>query len=138
MDADASLDPGQLPRLVSRLDEAELVLGRRRPVNRAAWPLHARAGNAVLAAWLNRRDRTLRVRDIGPMRAIRRADLLRLGLVDRRFGYPLEMVVRAARSGYRITEVEVGYYPRRGRSKVTGTVRGTLRTVRDMRQVLAS
>jgi hypothetical protein len=72
------------------------------------------------------------------MRAANRAALLSLGLTDRRFGYPLEMVVKAARAGWRITEVDVPYAPRAegGRSKVTGTVRGTLRTIADMSRVL--
>ena len=71
------------------------------------------------------------------MRAARREALLALGLLDRRFGWPLEMVVRAAAEGWRIDEVAVTYLPRQGRSKVTGTVRGTLRTVRDMVAALA-
>jgi dTDP-L-rhamnose 4-epimerase len=60
-----------------------------------------------------------------------------LGLADRRFGWPLEMVLRAAHAGWRIAEVPVPYAPRTGRSKVTGTVRGTARAVRDMAAVLA-
>jgi dTDP-L-rhamnose 4-epimerase len=72
------------------------------------------------------------------MRAARREALLELGITDRRFGYPLEMVVRAAEAGWRIAELNVPYLPRTGRSKVTGTVGGTLRTVRDMRRVLAA
>jgi dTDP-L-rhamnose 4-epimerase len=72
------------------------------------------------------------------MRAARREALLALNLTDRRFGYPLEMVVRAAEAGWRIAETAVPYYPREGKSKVTGTVRGTARTVKDMRRVLAS
>ena len=63
--------------------------------------------------------------------------MLRLELTDRRFGYPLEMVVKAARAGWRLSEVDVDYAPRTGRSKVTGTFRGTLRTVADMSRVLA-
>ncbi len=61
------------------------------------------------------------LRDLGPMRAARRAPLLGLGIADRRFGWPLEMVLRAAAAGWRIDEVVVGYAPRAGRSKVTGT-----------------
>jgi hypothetical protein len=76
------------------------------------------------------------VRDLGPMRAARREALLALDLRDRRFGWPLEMVVRAADAGWRITEVDVPYRPRVGVSKVTGTVRGTARTVHDMAAVL--
>jgi len=71
------------------------------------------------------------------MRAMRRDALDDLGIVDRRFGWPLEMVVRAAQAGWTIEEVAVPYRPRIGRSKVTGTVRGTLRAVADMRKVLA-
>ena len=72
------------------------------------------------------------------MRTARRSALLGLELTDRRFGYPLEMVVRAAQAGWRIAETDVPYYPRTGKSKVTGTVGGTVRTVRDMRRVLAT
>ncbi|MFB4318262.1 glycosyltransferase family 2 protein [Actinomadura sp. 21ATH] len=137
MDADASLDPGELPRLADALGEGpSLVLGRRRPHGRGAWPLHARVGNSVLARSLNRRARTV-LHDLGPMRAARRDGLLALGLADRRFGYPLEMVLKAAAAGWRITELDVAYRPRVGRSKVTGTVGGTVRAVRDMRRVLA-
>jgi dTDP-L-rhamnose 4-epimerase len=70
------------------------------------------------------------------MRAARREPLLALAIRDRRFGWPLEMILRAAAAGWRIEEVEVPYHPRAGRSKVTGTVRGTLRAVRDMSRVL--
>lgn len=138
-DADGSLDPAQLPRVAGpvRAGTQDLVLGRRRPL-RGAWPVHARMGNAVLARAL--RSRTgLRLRDLGPMRAAPRADLIRLGLTDRRFGYPLEMVTRAAEEGWRVHEVDVDYGHRTAgsRSKVTGTVAGTLRTIRDMRAVLA-
>ena len=138
MDADASLDPRELPRLVAALESCDrgLVLGRRRPSGRGAWPVHARLGNRVLARSLNKRAGTA-LHDLGPMRAARRTGLLALGLEDRRFGYPLEMVLRAAAAGWTITEVDVVYRPREGRSKVTGTVGGTVRAVRDMRRVLA-
>jgi glycosyltransferase involved in cell wall biosynthesis len=139
MDADASFDPGDLPLVAEPVitGRVDLMLGWRAMQGRGAWPLHARIGNRVLAAELRRRI-GVRVRDLGPMRAARRADLLALALEDRRFGYPLEMVVRAAEAGWRIQETAVPYYPRTGKSKVTGTVRGTARAVRDMRRVLAS
>src|SRR5580693_6177226 len=125
MDADASLNPDDLP------------LGRRMTSSRGSWPVHARVANKVLAAELRRRT-GVRLRDLGPMRCARRAQLLGLGLSDRRFGYPLEMVMAAANADWRIDEVDIPYLPRSGRSKVTGTVSGTVRTVRDMRRVLAS
>jgi glycosyltransferase involved in cell wall biosynthesis len=129
MDADASLDPAELPRVTELLGTADLALGRRRPTARGAWPPHARLGNALVA-------RRFGLRDLGPMRAARRERLLGLALTDRRSGYPLEMVARAAAEGWRIEETDVGYHPRTGRSKVTGTVRGTFQAVRDMRRVL--
>jgi glycosyltransferase involved in cell wall biosynthesis len=139
MDADASLDPGDLPMVADPLlaGLADLVLGRRVAHGLRTWPLHARLGNKVLAAQLRRRTGA-DLRDLGPMRAARREPLLRLALADRRFGYPLEMVMSAATAGWRIHETNVPYHPRSGRSKVTGTVGGTVRTVRDMRRVLAS
>jgi len=139
VDADGSLDPAQLPRVVAPITagRADLVLGRRRPVTRRAWPSHARLGNAVLS-WRLRHAAGVALHDLGPMRAGRRSELLALDLTDRRFGYPLEMVLRAARSGLRLHEVDVDYAPRAGgRSKVTGTVRGTMRTVRDMARVMS-
>lgn len=138
MDCDGSLDPAELPALVAPLErhEVDLVLGCRQPA-RGAWPMHARIANALLAALLRRRT-GLALRDLGPMRAVRRADLLGLDLTDRAFGYPLEMVLAAAAAGWRVRELPVAYLPRTGRSKVTGTLRGTARAVRDMSRVLAS
>ncbi|WP_318280081.1 glycosyltransferase family 2 protein [Streptomyces griseoloalbus] len=136
-DCDASLDPADLLPFVRevRAGRADLVLGRRRPRSLGAWPVHARAGNLALSRLLRRRT-GLRLRDLGPLRAARRADLLALELTDRRSGYPLQMVVRAADAGWRITEHDVPYAPRTGASKVTGTWRGTFQTVRDMSRVL--
>ena len=140
LDADGSLDPRQLPLVVAPVlrGEADLVLGRRCPTVRGAFPVHARLGNAAVA-WRLGRLVGVRVRDLGPMRAARREALLRLDLHDRRFGYPLEMVLKAGRAGWRVSEVDIDYAPRAGgRSKVTGSVRGSLRAVRDMSRVLAS
>jgi glycosyltransferase involved in cell wall biosynthesis len=134
MDCDGSLDPHDLPRLCERLTGADLVLGARVPAP-GAWPLHARAANRLLARELRRRAH-VELRDLGPMRAAHRVRLLGLGITDRRFGWPLEMVVRAAAAGWRIAEVPVPYRSRAGRSKVTGSVRGTLRAVHDMSRVL--
>lgn len=136
-DCDGSLDPALLPEIAGPVREgsADLVLGRRRPTARGAWPPHARLANRVLARLIHRRT-GLRLRDLGPMRAARRTALLGLDLTDRRSGYPLQMVVRAADAGWRVRELEVPYAPRTGRSKVTGTWRGTWHAVHDMRAVL--
>ena len=137
MDCDGSFDPRELPRVADPVAAGryDLVLGARAPVP-GSWPAHARAVNSLLA-WELRRRAGVPLRDLGPMRAGRRDALIGLGIEDRRFGWPLEMVLRAAAAGWRIDEVSVGYHPRHGRSKVTGTVRGTLRAVRDMAAVLA-
>ncbi|WP_424190419.1 glycosyltransferase family 2 protein [Actinokineospora sp. G85] len=138
LDADGSLDPGELPGLVAEVvaGRARLAVGKRVPVGRGAWPWHARAGNAVLAALL--RGRGLPVSDIAPARAVRRADLLELGVADRAFGYPLELLIRAAQAGWVVREKPVAYRPRTlgTRSKVSGSVKGTARAIRDMLRVL--
>lgn len=136
-DADGSFDPAELTRVVDPIigGSADLVLGRRRPVASSAWPPHARLANTVLA----RRLRSLTgvvLHDLGPMRAAARTALLQLDLRDRRSGYPLEMVLKAAEHGWRIREVDVSYWPRVGTSKVTGTVRGTVTAVADMSRLL--
>ena len=137
MDGDGSLDPADLPSVAGPVLEGrlDLVLGARRPAGPGAWPVHARLANALLARELRRRT-NCPLRDLGPMRAARHRPLLSLGLRDRRFGWPLEMVLRAAEAGWRLGEVPVPYQPRTGRSKVTGTVRGTVRTVLDMGRLL--
>ena len=138
MDADASLDPRQLVRVTAPVvaGHADLIVGRRRPVSREAWPWHLRLANAELSRRIRRRTGAA-LHDLGPMRAARRTALLELGLTDRRSGYPLETVVRAADAGWRIAEVDVDYLPRSGRSKVTGTPLGAARAVLDMSKVLA-
>ncbi|GAB4083784.1 glycosyltransferase family 2 protein [Myceligenerans cantabricum] len=137
-DADASLDPYDLPRVTGPVldGQVDLVLGRRRP-EPGAWPWHLRLANAELARRVRRRT-GVSIRDIGPMRAARRAPLLALGLRDRRSGYPLETLVAAADAGWLVAEVDVPYRKRRGRSKVTGTPLGAWHAVQDMSKVLAS
>ncbi|RKQ87380.1 glycosyl transferase family 2 [Solirubrobacter pauli] len=137
MDCDASFDPQELPKVADPVTAGafDLMLGARKPTARGAWPVHARVANTVLALELRRRSK-VKLRDIGPMRAARREALLALGIQDRRFGWPLEMVLRAASAGWRIGEVPVAYHPRDGESKVTGTMKGTVRAVRDMAGVL--
>ncbi len=131
LDADGSLPPQALPELVAALaGDTDLAVGRRIP-QAGAWPWHARAGNAALAAVL--RERGLPVHDIAPIRVGRRQALLDLGVTDRGFGYPFELLLRAGDAGWRVREFDVEYRPRAGgRSKVSGSVRGTFRAARDM------
>lgn len=137
LDADGSIDAAQLTALIDPVRDGvcDLAVGRRVPTERAAMPWHARVGNALLA-WLLRR-RGAPVRDLGPVRVVRRDALIALDVRDRAFGYPLELLLRAGRAGWRIREVPVRYRPRTGgRSKVSGSVAGTARAVRDMIGVL--
>jgi glycosyltransferase involved in cell wall biosynthesis len=131
LDADGSLPPQALPRLVAEAaNGTDLAVGRRIP-QAGAWPWHARAGNIVLAAVL--RHQGLPVHDIAPIRVGRRQALLDLGVTDRACGYPLELLLRAGAAGWRVREFDVEYRPRAGgRSKVSGSVRGTVRAARDM------
>jgi glycosyltransferase involved in cell wall biosynthesis len=138
MDCDGSLDPQDLPLVLAPIGagRADLVLGARRPEAQGVWHTHARLANRALAFEIRRRT-GIRLTDLGPMRAAPREELLALGLRDRRSGWPLEMVLVAARAGWRIQEVPVPYRNRRaGRSKVTGTVRGTVRAVFDMARLM--
>jgi glycosyltransferase involved in cell wall biosynthesis len=137
LDGDGSLDPRELPMLVHLIrDGADLAVGRRKPVRRSGWPLHARVGNALVAAQL-RRKYGLAVHDIGAIRAIRRDTLLRLGVKDRRSGYPLELLVRAGQANLRVDERAVAYRPRTaGRSKVSGSVLGSVVAAWDFLKVI--
>lgn len=138
MDCDGSLDPRELPVVAGPVTSGaiDLCLGARVAWGAGAWPWHARAANRVLAFEVRRRC-GVAVTDIGPMRAAHRDALLALGLRDRGFGWPLEMVLRAAAAGWEIGEVPVRYGPRTGgRSKVSGSARGTYRAVRDMGALL--
>jgi glycosyltransferase involved in cell wall biosynthesis len=138
MDCDGSFDPHELPRVAGPVEAgtADLCLGARVPAP-GAWPWHARLANRALA-WELRRRTGAKLTDLGPMRAADAERLLALGLRDRGSGWPLEMVLRAAAAGWRISETTVSYGPRAGgSSKVTGSVSGTLRAIRDMGALLA-
>lgn len=126
LDGDGSLNPADLPRLIDELAKgADMVIGRRRPAPGVKWPWHARLGTAVVC-WRLRTRHRLAVHDIAPMRVVDREALLALGIDDRRSGYPLELLVRAAAAGWRVVEVDVDYGPRAGgKSKVSGSVRGS-------------
>lgn len=138
LDGDGSLNPADLPRLVAELDRgADMVTGRRRPLRGLKWPWHARLGTAAVC-WRLRTRHGLAVHDIAPMRVARREALLGLGVTDRRSGYPLELLVRAAAAGWRVVEVDVDYGPRTGgKSKVSGSVRGSFTAAVDFWKVIS-
>jgi glycosyltransferase involved in cell wall biosynthesis len=138
IDADGSMDAADLPRLVAALQQgADLVVGRRRPVPGLHWPWVARVGTAVMS-WRLRSRHGLPVHDIAPMRVFRRDALLNLGVVDRRSGYPLELLVRAAAAHWRVVEFDVSYGPRSGGvSKVSGSLRGSITAILDFWKVIS-
>lgn len=140
MDGDGSFDPDELLVLLDDVvsGRADVAVGRRRPVTRGVWPWHARVGNALIVAWLRRRI-AMDAHDIAPMRVARRQALLDLGVEDRRFGYPVELLQKLTLAGWRVSEHDVAYHPRAEgtRSKVSGSVKGTLRTARDFWRVLS-
>lgn len=129
LDADHSDHPEELPLLVDPIlrDEADLVLGDR---TRLALPgsllPQQRYGN-LLATFLIARATGHRYRDMGPFRAVRMSSLLRMKMEDPTFGWNVEMQIKAVKHGLRIEEIPVRYRPRIGVSKISGTVRGTLK-----------
>jgi glycosyltransferase involved in cell wall biosynthesis len=130
LDADFSFLPAEMPRLLAPLQEerADLVLGSRQlgHIDPGSMPLPQQFGN-WLAAFLIRLLYGLPVTDLGPYRAVRRDLLSALDMRERTFGWPIEMIIKAARAHARVVEVPVSYYSRRaGHSKVSGTVRGTI------------
>lgn len=139
MDGDASMRIGDLAPMVDlmRSGVVTMAVGRRRPVGRGVWPWHARLGTMLLATWIRRRS-GFPIHDLAPMRVSRRDDLLALDVQDRRFGYPLELMLRAARTGWTVREIDVAYDRRAAgtKSKVSGSVKGTVRVVQDFAKVL--
>ena len=130
LDADYSDHPDELPLLVGPIekDEADLVIGSR-VLGEAApgsLPINQRLGNR-LATFLIARLFRHRFTDLGPFRAIRYESLKALEMEDTDFGWNVEMQIKAVKSGLRIKEVPVHYRRRIGQSKISGTVRGTLR-----------
>lgn len=140
MDGDGSFEAADVLPLLADVSsgQADLAVGRRRPVRRGVWPWHARIGNGLVVWWLRRRTR-MTAHDIAPMRVVRRQALLDLGVQDRRFGYPVELLQRSTAAGWNVVEHDVAYHPRAEgtRSKVSGSVRGTARAARDFWRVLA-
>jgi glycosyltransferase involved in cell wall biosynthesis len=129
LDGDYSDRPAELPLLLAPIAEgrADITLGSRLGKQRivGALPWHAVFGN-WLAASLIKLLYGVRISDLGPFRAAR-ADVLReLALEEATYGWAVEMILKGALKGFRIVEVPVSYYPRIGKSKISGTVRGTL------------
>jgi len=139
IDGDDSLSLDVLPPMLAAVRDGEVTMavGRRHAVSRGVWPWHARVGTKVIASWL-RWSSGLAIHDLAPVRVSRRSELLALDIQDRRFGYPLELMRKAAAAGWTVHEFDVDYRPRAEgtKSKVSGSVRGTLRTIIDFTKVM--
>ncbi len=129
LDGDYSDRPAELPLLLAPILEgrADITLGSRLGKQRlkGALPWHAAFGNWLAASLINLLY-GLRITDLGPFRAARAEVLRELALEEATYGWAVEMILKGALQGFRIVEVPVSYYPRIGRSKISGTVRGTL------------
>jgi glycosyltransferase involved in cell wall biosynthesis len=128
LDGDYSDRPAELPRLLDPIaeDRADIVIGSRLAggLGPGAMAWHQAFGNRLAAA-LIRGLYKVPLTDLGPFRAARYDLLLRLGLEEQTYGWPVEMIVKGRLRGYRVLEVPVSYHPRIGRSKISGTLRGT-------------
>ncbi|HWP59778.1 MAG TPA: glycosyltransferase family 2 protein [Candidatus Acidoferrales bacterium] len=140
-DGDGSFVPSEIPRLTQPIasGSADLVLGSRTASldGARAIPFHARLGNRLIASMIAFNS-AARITDLGPFRAIRRKSLERLDMQERTYGWPCEMIIKAAKLGCRIVEVPVSYRPRAGgKSKVSGTVTGSIQAAIAMLRVTA-
>jgi glycosyltransferase involved in cell wall biosynthesis len=139
IDGDASMRMDELEPMLDlvRSGSATMAVGRRRPVGRGVWPWHARAGTKLLATMIRRRS-AFGIHDLAPMRVCRRDDLLALDVQDRRFGYPLELMLKASRAGWTVSEIDVSYDRRAEgtKSKVSGSFKGTVRVAHDFAKVM--
>lgn len=130
LDGDYSDYPAEMAQVVAPIRQgcADLVIGSRLAgrMQPGAMLWHARLGNRLLSFLLRRLAR-MQVTDIGPFRAIRWECLQALNMQEGRYGWTLEMMVKAARCGYRIQETPVSYRPRLGHSKVSGSAEASLK-----------
>jgi len=129
LDGDYSDRPSELPILLAPIVEgrADITLGSRLSTksNRGALPWHQSFGNR-LAAGMIRLLYGVKISDLGPFRAGRAAALRALALEEATYGWAVEMILKGAIAGFQIVEVPVSYYPRIGKSKISGTIKGTL------------
>jgi len=129
LDGDRSDDPQQLHTIAGPVldNRADLVIGSRLKgvLEKGAMPLHGRLGNRLIVLLL-RLLYGANITDIGSFRAIKAQILYDLNMEQMTYGWPVEMVVKAARKGLRIESVPINYRKRMGESKVTGTIRGTI------------
>ncbi len=129
LDGDRSDNPAQLNAITNPVinDQADLVIGSRLGgvLDQGAMPIHGRLGNRLIV-FLLRMCYGVNITDIGSFRAIKYPSLVNLNMEQMTYGWPVEMVVKSARRGLRIQSVPIHYRKRIGKSKVTGTLKGTI------------
>jgi glycosyltransferase involved in cell wall biosynthesis len=129
LDGDYSDRPAELPLLLAPISEgrADITLGSRLagPTTPGALPWHAAFGNRLAAGLISLLFQQ-RITDLGPFRAARAEVLRALALEETTYGWAVEMILKGALHGFRIVEVPVSYHPRIGKSKISGTISGTL------------
>jgi glycosyltransferase involved in cell wall biosynthesis len=129
LDGDYSDRPSELPILLTPIIDghAEITLGSRLGQNRnsGALPWHQSFGNRLAAALINLLY-GLKISDLGPFRAVRADVVQSLALEEPTYGWAVEMILKGALAGFRIVEVPVSYHARIGKSKISGTLKGTL------------
>jgi hypothetical protein len=133
LDGDYSDRPSELPILLAPIFEgrADITIGSRlhSQTSDGALPWHQAFGNRLAAGLIRllySRRYGLNVTDLGPFRAAR-ADVLRaLALEETTYGWAVEMILKGGLAGFRVVEVPVSYYPRIGKSKISGTIKGTI------------
>jgi len=129
LDGDYSDRPAELPLLLAPIAEghADITIGSRLASARTsgALPWHSVFGN-WLAASLIRNTYGLKITDLGPFRAARAEVLRAIELEETTYGWAVELILKGAIGGFRVVEVPVRYYPRIGKSKISGTVKGTV------------
>jgi glycosyltransferase involved in cell wall biosynthesis len=129
LDGDYSDRPSELPILLAPITEgrADITLGSRLQKQRSvgALPWHQVFGNRLAASLISLLY-GLKISDLGPFRAGRAEVLRALALEENTYGWAVEMILKGALAGFRVVEVPVSYYPRIGKSKISGTLKGTV------------
>jgi len=129
LDGDYSDRPDELPLLLAPIIEgrADITLGSRLGKRRIreALPWHQAFGNRLAACLISLLYK-LDISDLGPFRAGRAEALRALALEENTYGWAVEMILKGTLGGYRVVEVPVSYYPRIGKSKISGTLKGTV------------
>ncbi|MBP9114718.1 MAG: glycosyltransferase family 2 protein [Acidimicrobiia bacterium] len=137
-DCDATIDPSVIDLQAVAVQEQtiDLAIARRIPASYSAMTIPMRIANRELARRI-RKSTTYKLFDLGPLRIVNTQKYIDLNIKDRRSGYPLEMILRANAKNWKIKTFDIQYLKREGKSKVTGTLRGTINAIKDMNKAFS-